>query len=329
MAHPTTTEVDPHDEASFRAWYDTFKSGVTDGRKAPVFSTYDALATSLRNPSPRRTRLAVAAYEGESICGAMLFEYDIEDDVDVVDVEIGVPPAARGRGVGTALWNWAVARMAALGRTIAAVELNIAPDQTLENSLGGRFALARGFVSSHVEDHLALAWPGAPRTPSSEEAYRVITWTGATPDDLIEAYAHMWTAMSADVPTGDLTRDHRIITPDRIRQSEERMARSYRSYVAFAQHSDGSPAGYTLVYVDRSDGSNAIQDDTLVLEEHRGHGLGALLKAANYAQIREAESDVRWVHTWTAQSNGAMQRVNTGFGFEVVEVMHEMELKPR
>ncbi|MGH3445502.1 MAG: hypothetical protein ACRDPB_09010 [Nocardioidaceae bacterium] len=35
------------------------------------------------------------------------------------------------------------------------------------------------------------------------------------------------------------------------------------------------------------------------------------------------------LHTWTAQSNAAMQRTNATFGFRPVGTLHEMELRPR
>ena len=66
----------------------------------------------------------------------------------------------------------------------------------------------------------------------------------------------------------------------------------------------------------------AWQDDTLVMPDHRGHRLGAALKAVNYADL---PGDVRVVHTWTAPSNAAMHHTNTALGFRVVEHMHEME----
>jgi hypothetical protein len=33
----------------------------------------------------------------------------------------------------------------------------------------------------------------------------------------------------------------------------------------------------------------------------------------------------RWLHTWTADNNSAMQAVNARFGFRAVEKLHEVE----
>lgn len=325
MSTCTVTPVDPHDGSALRAWYDAFVAGVTDGRAAPMVSTYAALSASLTRPGRTRRRVAVAASDAGTVLGGMLFEYDLEHDTQVVEVEIGVPPWHRHQGVGSTLWDWAAGRAGELGRSVAQTELDVAANGALADDPGGRFALQRGFCSEHVEDHLVLPWPGLPPEQNPDPAYEVRTWSGRAPHALVAGYADLRTAMSADVPTGAMTREARTVSIERVREHEERMLRTYRIYVALARADDGDCVGYTLLFVDPNDSENAIQDDTLVLRAHRGHGLGMRLKAANYEQVAAAEARLRRVHTWTAQRNGAMQQINARFGFRVVEVTHELE----
>ena len=102
--------------------------------------------------------------------------------------------------------------------------------------------------------------------------------------------------------------------------------RAYDVRVAAARRrSDGIFGGYSLLFVPHG-ADHAWQDDTLVMPDHRGHRLGAALKAVNYTALSD---DVRSVHTWTAPSNVAMHRTNTALGFRVVEHMHEMEAELR
>ena len=91
---------------------------------------------------------------------------------------------------------------------------------------------------------------------------------------------------------------------------------------AARRRSDGTFGGYSLLFVPHG-ADYAWQDDTLVMPEHRGHRLGAALKAANYAALPDA---IGLVHTWTAPSNTAMHHTNTALGFRVVEHMYEMEV---
>ena len=79
--------------------------------------------------------------------------------------------------------------------------------------------------------------------------------------------------------------------------------------------------GYSLLFVPHG-ADYGWQDDTLVMPEHRGHRLGAAMKAATYSKLPR---HVCRVHTWTAPSNTAMHHTNTAMGFRVVEHMYEME----
>ena len=69
----------------------------------------------------------------------------------------------------------------------------------------------------------------------------------------------------------------------------------------------------------------ALQDDTLVMPDHRGHRLGLRLKLASLAVIRRDFPERTTIHTWTAVDNAAMQRTNRLFGFEAVEQEHALQ----
>ena len=128
--------------------------------------------------------------------------------------------------------------------------------------------------------------------------------------------------MNADVPTGDLDLEPELLDAARLAASEERLMRAYDVRVAAARRrSAGMFGGYSLLFVPYGT-DHGWQDDTLVMPEHRGHRLGAALKAANYADLPD---HVWLVHTWTAPSNMAMHRTNTALGFRVVEHMYEVE----
>jgi ADP-ribose pyrophosphatase YjhB (NUDIX family)/GNAT superfamily N-acetyltransferase len=325
----TVREIDPADPVLFDAWYDALRAGVLAGREAALLGTREAFAVSMRNPSPLKARLAVVALEDARVVGAMLFEYRLQDNLDTVDVEIDVPPENRRRGVGTALWQWAETRAAQLGRTIFQTELGIPS----EPWAGSAFAAKLGFTVEHVEDHLVVPLPydearlASLRESAGElEGYTLTSWVGACPPEHQQAYADLHTAMDNDVPTGGMTRETVPWTVERLAASEERVARSYLALVSMAHTLDGEPAGYTLLYLSKDDPEYAQQDDTLVLRDHRGHNLGTHLKLANLDQLAKHRVAQPYLHTWTALSNTAMQKVNARFGFSTVEQNQELEL---
>ncbi|WP_433021023.1 GNAT family N-acetyltransferase [Kribbella sp. CA-294648] len=323
----TVREIDPADDSSFDSWYAVLRAGATADREVPLLASHDALATSLRVPVPTKALVAVAAYDGERVVGAMIFEYGLKDNLDSALVEINVAPADRRQGIGTALWGWARARAASLGRTVYQTEIAIPAGFTTDTWPACLFATKLGFALEHIEDHLVVPLPYQHQIELEPlVGYELISWAGPCPEEFLPVYAELRTAMSADVPSGGMTRETRHWQVDELRQLEERNAKNYLSLVVLARALDGTPAGYTVMFLPKTDPETAQQLDTLVLRDHRGHNLGAHLKLANLEQLAKHRTTQKLLHTWTAETNTAMQKVNARFGFVAREKNAEYEV---
>jgi len=325
----TVREIDPADAGLFDAWYAVFLAGATADRPAAIVVTREALASSLLNRNGPMSRHAVAAFEGERVVGTMVVDYWREINLDSVEVEIDVAPVDRRRGIGTALWGWARSKAADEGRTIFQAELGMPTGFTAETWPGSAFAAKLGFAVENVEDHLVveLPWTGSVEVKPLE-GFRLTSWVGPCPEEHLQALVELQLAMDRDVPTGGMTRDSMPWDVEKIRARELRVDKNYLALQTMAQTADGRPAGYTTIYLPRADPDAAQQDDTLVLREHRGHNLGTHLKLANLEQLAKHRTTQKLLHTWTAETNTAMQIVNARFGFEAQEknVEYEMEL---
>ena len=320
-------EIDVHDRTQLTAWFDVEAEAIAHDRPHAVSRTFDALVTQVTRPQRVPRVHLLAAYDGERIVGIAELGYSLQDNPHLADLEVTVRPAHRRRGIGRALYGEASARRREAGRTSACAEVNLVGD--LDGPL--LFARAMGGQSVHEEDHLMLELPLADERVSELTAkvvsdYDIVTWQGRCPDELIDAYAEMRTQMNQDVPVGELDWEAVVMTPERIRAGEERLAKSYDILVAAARRADGVLGGYSLVFVAHQS-TQVLQDDTLVMPEHRGHRLGLALKLATYAVIVAEHPERTTMHTWTDPENHAMHATNTAFGYRPVERMHEVQVK--
>lgn len=311
-------ELDPTDAAARTAWHEVMERAVRADRPHALTTTLAAFEVTVTSPSSYWARSWLRAVVDGEVVGVAELELPLTENTDVAWGEVHVLPGHRRQGVGRRLWEALVERARTAGRARIGGEVSVDVDVD-----GGapEFARAMGAVERHREDHLLalLPVPGSPVDP----AYEVLLWRGRCPDEHRVAYLAMRNQMNADVPTGDLDLEPEVLDDARLSASEERLTRAYDLRVAAARRrSDGVFGGYSLLFVPHGT-DYGWQDDTLVMPEHRGHHLGAALKAANYADL---PAEVGRVHTWTAPDNTAMHRTNTALGFRVVERMYEMDV---
>lgn len=320
------TAVDPADADALVRWYDVLCAGATHARPAATVPGFDDLRVTLRERGPSRERHAIAAELAGETLGAALLEVHLVENPNLAQLEVDVPYRHRGRGVGTALLTDCVARARAWGRSTFIAEVNIPDGSDLDTWPGSRFARAHGFRSVHAEDHLLLDLAVPPVVDERvADGYRLRGWVGPCPAELAEEYAGLHMAMERDVPTGKLEYEPETWTADRLRTEDSRLQRRGLTVVTTMVSAAGRGVGYSSVLVRDVDPADAMQDDTFVLAEHRGRGLGLAMKARNLRTLREDFTYVRRIHTFTAGANAPMQAINRAFGFVRVETMHEFQ----
>jgi len=103
----------------------------------------------------------------------------------------------------------------------------------------------------------------------------------------------------------------------RVRRMEKISARSGNErVVGAAQHiASGRLVAFTELSSFRVAGKPIDQDDTLVLKEHRGHRLGALLKCETLIRARERFPEGERIVTGNTEENRPMLAINEAMGF--------------
>ncbi|MBC3840777.1 hypothetical protein GXW82_12245 [Streptacidiphilus sp. 4-A2] len=194
---------------------------------------------------------------------------------------------------------------------------------------GERWAASLGFARSHgwVRQQLVVADadPALWDVPLPA-GYRLEQWSDVTPESLVASYARAKGAIH-DAPSGDSSFRFPEWTVERVRQAEaECRERGVEQRVVAAVHeADGEVAGLTELEVHPANPGEAEQQQTAVLAEHRGHGLGLCLKSAMMLRLLSDRPAIVQVGTTTAADNVHMQRVNGQLGYVTVRAMTEVE----
>lgn len=290
-------------------------------------------------PSPVRRRVLLAARAGDEILGLAALSLPLADNTHSAFVRVVVAPHARRAGLGSRLYAAAEQAAAASGRTTLLGETDhparpgqgagtVTPKSgtgTIPEDAAAAFAAGVGFTLEQVEriSLLNLAEAAVGREGLGEAAavaggdYELEFWHGACPERLVDAYALLRQKMSTDAPMAGLQLEEERWDAARVREAE-RKAQEMDAEVlvsAVRHRASGHLAGHTLLMVFNSNPAVAFQDDTLVLREHRGHGLGMLLKAANLVRLREELPRVDRIWTWNAAENTHMLAINEQLGF--------------
>jgi len=157
--------------------------------------------------------------------------------------------------------------------------------------------------------------------------YRIEYHPGGPPEAMFEEYAKA-KASGRTTPAFDLELRPSSYDSDRLRASISTLhARGLKPYIVLAVHEQsGTVAGLTEVVVPAQRPTRADQYDTIVVQTHRGYGLGRALKARMLFELRAAEPQLLDVQTWNAVGYESMRRVNAELGFQSDREWREYEV---
>lgn len=291
------------------------------------------------------------AREGDVPVGVVNIELPQEDNLHIGYISLAVHREHRGRGVGSALFDAAVDDLLADGRTTIQMWTYEPLEPTGERRLRGtegdgaidpgspsaQFLLKRGFTLMQVDTMSAMDLPSQwerdaqavdarERTPLD---YEVVQWVGVTPDRWLEDLAVLHRAMSTDTPTGGAELEEEVFDAERVRSGDEVWTRAGlgQLYTAVLHAPTGRLVGFSRVFHDPGKPSAADQWETLVLKEHRGHGLGWLMKTHSHAALGRRWPAVTRIVTGNASENAHMLAINHRLGFEPIAASGWFERK--
>jgi GNAT superfamily N-acetyltransferase len=322
--------VDPHDEASLRAWWEV-GAAATSERPGHPWPRWEVSRTALPADNPERDTVFLGAFDGDRMVGSVLLLVPLNENLHTCGVDLYVLPTRRQEGIGTLLLADVEARAAALGRTTIHCEGYVPPGET---GPAEQFALARGFVVASREGfkELALSSYGARRPAlvasvgSRADDYTVVTFDTVCPDEHVESFGRLLGMLISEIPLGDLDLEDSEWTPERLRAAEQRQVGIGRHVLtALAIAPDGSVAGSSDVRVNDADPTHGQVGITLVDPAHRGHRLGLALKVATHDLLVATYPQCATVDTCNAEVNTHMNAVNEALGYRSIETLLELQ----
>jgi GNAT superfamily N-acetyltransferase len=241
---------------------------------------------------------------------------DPEPEPGASAATILVAPDTRKAGVGTALARHLVRIARDAGRIGITFEAAVGTDADAACERAGLQAdlveeLNRADPHA-ASDELLASWVTA---GEAARGYSLVTFDDRCPDHLAEAFTAARFAMN-DAPRFE-GEPPVTYTVEYLRAFEAARAASHLTWWCVGVRHDATRAvvGLSDILLWRERPWIAFQGDTAVVPAHRGHRLGAWMKATNHLRLRRERPAVEVVSTWNASSNEPMLRINRALGF--------------
>ncbi|GAB3167915.1 GNAT family N-acetyltransferase [Myceligenerans halotolerans] len=323
-----------------------------------AISANDVLVTMSNQQYADKVRLVAVEDDGgptPDVIGHAMLYFPTSSNPHLVHVpELEVAPGSRGKGVGRALAEAALEHVRVVGRTTVLFGVDFGEEdqdvtewvtassgkgRVAANLPGIRLTRSLGAECAIVERKSLLELPLAPGALEAFEtesravagdAYRLHTWRDNIPEEWIDAYADLETALGADEPRGDQDVETDPWDAERVRTADAQHAARGNGYViTAAEHlGTGELAAMTmLLYPKDETREYAEQEATVVLRAHRGHRLGMLVKAVNAGALLDAKPNAKRVWTWNNEENPHMLAINVAMGFRPAGGCAEMQCK--
>jgi GNAT superfamily N-acetyltransferase len=319
------------DDAVMRDYYDLTRRAQLHGRPDAPFWDFEELLGAYRSPDTGERLDLYAAYDGGRMVGNAVMWSFLLDNLDKAAGFVNVDLPDRRRGIGRALSETLEQRAKEDARSLLMTD-TILPFDDRDGHAHRLFAEACGFELSDYEvvRHLPLpvadeqiqAWvdEAAPHHPG----YRIETFVGAVPDDLVESLCVLLAQLAVDAPTGLVDFEEEVVTPERYAEIVATTSAMGRArYETVALTPDREVVAQSTLAVPLGANTKVYQWGTFVHREHRGHRLGLATKAINLRAVQAARDDLTLVTTQNGETNDYMVSINERMGFRPIEVSAE------
>lgn len=228
-----------------------------------------------------------------------------------------VDPARRGEGFGQAVVEALVDVARAAGRTGCTIETPVGSpaDQACRQAglVADMVVEQNRTTTSRIDASMLQQWRHA---GDAAPGYSLVAYDAPCPDDdLALAFIDARHVMN-DAPRWE-GEPEATYTVEELRAVEAAGEAAHQAWwnVGVRHDASGELVGLSELYLPEARPWLAFQGDTGVAPAHRGHGLGAWMKAVNHLRLAAERPQVEVVQTWNASANAPMLRINRALGY--------------
>ena len=335
----TITDLDPFDDAATAEFHAVYEAAQSFGREATATNwERDELRATLQEDARRRFRHGICGRVDGRMVVTGYVEGTLLHNLELAELQVNTHPDERGKSYGSAMLERceALARQRGRSTVLAMVDWPYDAHPQGDGVPSIEFAKKHGYEMALVEIQRRLDLPVEEETldrlaadaAQHHQGYTLRSWMGAVPEDLLQGWAEVTSALMTEAPTGEIEREPEVPDVQVVRESEAlAFAQGRELYATAALDAEGTVVAYSNFGVNTEGSPRAYQWGTLVRPEHRGHRLGMAVKVANLRLLQRERPDLGQVVTWNAEVNAHMIGVNEAMGFVPVERSGEVQKK--
>jgi GNAT superfamily N-acetyltransferase len=335
----TISDLDPFDDAATAEFHAVYDAAQSFEREATATSwERDELRAALQEEGRRRFRHGICGRVDGRMVATGYVEGALLHNLELAELQVNTLPSERRKGYGAAMLQRCeeVARDRGRSTALAMVDWPYDADPQGDGVPSIEFAKKHGYEMALVEIQRRLDLPVSEETldrlaaaaAAHHAGYTLRSWAGPVPEELLQGWAEVTSALMTEAPTGEIDREPETPDPAVVREAEDLAFKQGRElYATGALDADGTVVAYTNFGVNTEGSPRAYQWGTLVRPEHRGHRLGLAVKVANLRLLQRERPDLGQVVTWNAEVNAHMIGVNEAMGFVPVERSGEVQKK--
>lgn len=318
--NPNYTIGDPH------SWITFFRTETTESISS-LRKFYAVICESPFDQNSNHSPQYLGSNTTKQLLAWAEIAFPLQQVEDPIWVNIFVDPPARRRGIGTQIINYLEALPTPLPTKQITGESYL-PLQADESHEYIRWAKSQGWKIAGWENAQKITWPinkdllDALARPIPSQ-YQILCFKNGVPSPIQTSLGKIRGLLDYEAPTGEIKFSNAAISPEEycniLNELQKDKTDLYEAVVIYKQ----TVVGYSAIAAPADLHRSIRTDGTLIIQKHRGNGLGLATKIALYRFSLTHNLPHKQIITENANENPWMIKINNLLGFKTYQRLVE------